>query len=127
MNDGSGFCVTAYAHESSRGHELVLEVCRDSTGPGSMRFSGRNEAELVVHNVLDQDRVVWRWSVGHPDTDDAHTLQLETSACWTWTAPWTDVDGSGRALEDGTYEVAVTSTAQQLRGRPAERARFSVR
>ncbi|MBK5306766.1 MAG: hypothetical protein JJD92_08790 [Frankiaceae bacterium] len=126
LNSGYGFCVDAYATRTPRGHDLVLEVCRDSTGPGSLHFTRELEAELVVHDVLDQDRVVWRWSPGHANDEDAHVLKVETSGCWTWTAQWTDVDSRGRELETGKYEVAVDSTAEQLRAQPEQRAAFTI-
>lgn len=127
ISNGYGFCVDGYAVSTSRGHDLILEVCRDSTGPGSLRFPRELEAELVVHDVLDKDRVVWRWSTGHANDDDVHVLKLETSACWTWTAPWTDVDARGRRLEPSDYAVAVKSAADQLRGMPEQRASFRIR
>jgi hypothetical protein len=126
LNNGYGFCVDGYAAVTPRGHDLILEVCRDSTGPGSLRFPRELEAELVVHDTLDKDRIVWRWSTGHGNDEDVHVLKLETSACWTWTAAWTDVDARGRALEPGRYEVAVTSSADQLHGMPEQRAAFQI-
>jgi hypothetical protein len=126
FEQGYGFCVDAYAVSTARGHDLILEVCRDSTGPGSLRFARELEAELVVHDVLDKDRSVWRWSSGHSNAEDVHGLKVETSACWTWTAAWTNVDARGRELEPGRYEVAVKSTADQLRGMPEQRASFQI-
>ncbi|MDT7572739.1 MAG: hypothetical protein QOE05_2913 [Actinomycetota bacterium] len=126
LSNGYGFCVAGYAVTTARGHDLILEVCRDSTGPGSLRFPRELEADLVVHDTSDRDRAVWRWSTGHPNDEDVHVLKLETSACWTWTAPWTDVDARGRQLDPGSYAVAVSSPADQLRGIAEQRAAFRI-
>ena len=122
----TGYCVSAYAPETSRGHELVLEICRDSTGPGRLRFPRELELDLVVHDPSDKDRVVWQWAAGRSNDQDPHTLSLETGGCWTWTASWTDVDRRGRPLEIGPYELAAVGFATETRNNPAGRVAFDV-
>jgi hypothetical protein len=127
LNTGYGFCPLAYAPATEQGHDLVLEICRDSTGPGSLHFSRLHEVELVVRDAQNPERVVWRWSTGHADASRPHVLETETSACWTWTVAWTDVDARGRQLEAGRYELAATTTARELGGHPTQVVAFAVR
>jgi hypothetical protein len=126
LTNGTGYCLAGYAVATERGHDLVVEVCRDSTGPGRLRFPRELEADLLVHDPSSEDRVVWQWSAGRSNDQDVHSLDVETSACWTWTAPWTDVDAQGRALDPGRYELEVRSRADEVRTYQAERVAFTV-
>ena len=70
--------------------------------------------------------VVWRWSTGHPTSHQPHALTTPAGACWTWTAPWTDVDAAGRPLAAGTYTLTVTSRASEVADLPDETGTFRV-
>src|SRR5213079_716311 len=108
ISSGVHWCVTAAVSRTSRGHDLTLSVCRDSTGGARMHFTHEQEAELTV---VRDDRAVWRWSAGHSNDGDPHGLDVEADGCWTWTAPWTDVDAAGRQLARGQYTLTVATTA----------------
>jgi hypothetical protein len=115
--------VGAVATATDRGHNLTIEICRDSTGPSQLTFARRNEVDLAV---LAGDKTVWRWSVGHADAAAAHTLAADADSCWSWTAPWTDVDASGRRLESGSYALSVTSTAREVSAVDPQQVTFRV-
>ena len=126
VTNGTGYCVTGVVTETARGHDLVVEICRDSTGPGRLRFPRELEVDLVVHEPADKDRAVWQWAAGRTNELDAHALDLETSACWTWTAAWTDVDRAGKPLAEGEYELQVAGHATEVRSVDAVRVPFTI-
>jgi hypothetical protein len=113
----------AIVSPTARGHDLAIEVCRDSTGDGTMTFSRRNEVDLVVSRG---GTAVWRWSTDHPDERAVHTLAVEKNSCWVWTARWTDVDARGRALASGSYTLSVTAAARELSGFTEKTETFEV-
>jgi hypothetical protein len=115
--------MTATVTRTARGHDLSLVVCRDSTGPGQLHYTRRREADLVV---LSAGKPVWQWSAGHEDVADQHVLSVDAEGCWTWTAPWTDVDGRGRGLEPGDYTLAVSTPASELRAFDGQEVAFSI-
>jgi hypothetical protein len=123
VRKSSSWCVTPYAVRTSDGHDLRIEVCRDSTGPGALSFGRRLEVDLVV---LDGTKPVWRWSAGQPDATAPHGLDVGTDGCWSWTAAWTDVDAAGRPLDPGGYTLSVASTARELDGYPPQDVTFRV-
>jgi hypothetical protein len=115
------WCIQPTAALSEAGHDLAVTVCRDQAGDAKLSFSTSREVELQVRRGT---RIVWRWSVGQPETDRPHVLDTPAGACWTWTAPWTDVDGSGRALPSGSYELVATSRANEVAELPEESTTF---
>lgn len=119
----TSWCLTTQAITTKRGHDLRLTLCRDQTGPGTMTFSHGHEVELVVRRGT---REVWRWAAGRPDTGAAHTLQTPATACWEWTAPWTDVDQHGRRLPKGSYSVLAITQAKQIPTLPSDAVAFTV-
>ena len=126
ITSAAGYCLDGQVVRTARGHDLVVRMCRDSTGGGRLRFPRELEADLLVRDPDDRDRVVWQWAAGRTNDSDPHGLNLEASACWTWTAPWTDVDRTGRPLAGGLYELEVVSHATELRTSRADRISFSV-
>jgi hypothetical protein len=117
------WCLTPHVTSTAHGHDLTIEVCRDSTGPGQLTFSRQSEVDLAV---LAGSKTVWRWSVGQPDAAQPHSLQTAADSCWSWTAPWTDVNAAGRALPRGSYTLAVTSAAGELQALHAQTTAFSI-
>jgi hypothetical protein len=117
------WCVTATSVASQRGHDLTMRVCRDQTTDATLSFAKDQEADLEVRHA---GRVVWRWSTGRTATSNAHALATPAGACWVWTAPWTDVDATGRPLGSGSYDLVVTSRADQLADLPTATTTFKV-
>jgi hypothetical protein len=117
------WCITAKVTSTAAGHDLSTVVCRDQTTDSALSFAGNLEADLVVvHN----GRTVWRWSAGHSPLSQAHTLRAPAGSCWSWTTAWTDVDGTGRALPVGSYELVAVSLADQVSELPEERTTFTI-
>jgi hypothetical protein len=117
------WCITPKVTTSATGHDLTVVVCRDQTTDSTLSFGRSLEADLaVVHN----GRTVWRWSAGHPSVQQAHALSTPAGACWSWTTAWTDVDGTGRALPSGSYDLVVVSLADQVAELPDERTTFRI-
>jgi hypothetical protein len=114
-NDGSGrqvpWCVHAAVQPTSDGMVLEAEVCRDGTTAGRLGFDTDHEVDL---EVLDEGRVLWRWSVGRPPVNAPHALDTAATACWSWSAQWTGVDQRGDDLEPGSYTLRIRSHADQL-------------
>ena len=125
VDAASNWCFRAQVTPTARGHDLSVQVCRDSAGAGQLHFSRRLEVDLVV-TAGTGTQSVWRWSTGHPDAAQAHVLDVAAEACWTWTAPWTDVDRDGDALPSGDYTLSVSAQAPELRAFSAPRVTFSI-
>lgn len=126
--DGAGqtradWCVDERVTTSTHGRDLVLELCRDQSGAAPLTFRGAREVDIVVRRG---EREVWRWSVDHPDTGPGHTLDTPSTACWTWTAPWTTVDQHGRPLPRGDYTMLATTQASGVATFPSDAVAFSV-
>jgi hypothetical protein len=117
------WCLTPIATASTRGHDLTVEVCRDTTGPGRLTFSRQQEVDLTV---TSGNRIVWQWSRDQPNAAGKHTLDAAADGCWSWTAPWTDVDAGGRRLAGGSYTLIVTSSAAELQALGPKRTTFSI-
>jgi len=117
------WCQSAVAAPTARGHDLVGELCRDGSSDATLTFPRQQEVELLVRRA--DGTVVWRWSTGHSDAPDGHTLGVARDHCWSWTAPWTDVDDDGRPLPEGTYQLVVRSRADELRGAPEATVTFT--
>jgi len=118
------WCESATVTATSRGHDLVGSFCRDGSADATLTFATQQEVELVVRRA--DGTVVWRWSAGHADAHAPHTLAVARDHCWDWTAPWTDVDAQGRALPSGSYELDVTSRADELRTARVATASFTI-
>lgn len=107
-----GWCLRAKVTPSPAGHDLNLEVCRDSTGSGTLNFPSSLEADL---SISSGSRIVWRWSADHPASASPHARPTATSYCWDWKVAWTDVDQQGRALGHGSYVLSGLSNADELK------------
>lgn len=118
------WCPSATVTGTARGHDLVGTVCRDGSSAATLSFATQQEVELTVQRA--DGTVVWRWSTGHGDAADQHVLAVEADHCWSWTAPWTDVDARGRALSGGSYELVVSSRADELRTAPVATVGFTL-
>lgn len=119
----AGWCLEATAKATEAGHDLALTLCRDQTTASQLTFGDGLESDFVVRRGTTE---VWRWSA-HADTRGAaHVLNVERSACWVWTAPWTDVDGNGRPLPGGDYSLTVLSAAHELAGINDETTPFRI-
>jgi len=127
-SDGSSvavdWCESAVARPTSRGHDLVAEVCRDASADGQLSFGSTHEVELRVQDA--GGRTVWTWSAGHLDEKYPHVLAVQRNHCWDWTAPWTDVDARGVLLPQGTYQLVVAPLARELSAAPEAMASFTV-
>lgn len=118
------WCPKAVVTDTVRGHDLDGQVCRDGSSDARLTFARQQEVELTVRR--SDGTVVWRWSAGHADASSPHTLDVAKDHCWDWTAPWTDVDAQGRVLPSGSYELEVTSRADELRTAPVATASFTL-
>jgi hypothetical protein len=117
------WCEGVAADTSARGHDLTIRVCRGQTA-GRLTFAHTLEAEL---EVLSGETTVWRWSTGHPDVVQRHTLEVAAGACWSWTAAWTDVDARGARLRPGTYTLRVSSRADEVHALMPRTKSFEIR
>lgn len=127
--DGQGtrkridWCIEVTVAATDAGHNLTVTVCRDQTTDSALSFPSNLEADLAV---VRGNRTVWRWSVGHATAAQAHALSTPAGACWSWTSAWTDVDGSGRPLASGSYDLIGSSLATQLTELPNQRTTFRI-
>ncbi|MCU1588932.1 MAG: Intracellular proteinase inhibitor, partial [Frankiales bacterium] len=117
------WCMTAAVTTTEAGHDLTVEVCRDQTTDSALSFDTTREADLVITRAGHE---VWRWSVGHIAKPRTHALQTPAGACWSWTAPWTDVNGAGRPTPSGSYELVGTSLAGELADLPDVSTTFTI-
>jgi hypothetical protein len=123
VDASNDWCYTAQVTKTAAGHDLSVQVCRDSTGAAQLHYARRLEADLTV---VYGTHTVWRWSTGHADAQEPHVLDVAADACWTWTARWTDVDSNGDALPRGDYTLSVSSPATELRAFASPSTRFSI-
>jgi hypothetical protein len=123
FNSSSDWCLAPIVTTTSRGHDLTVQLCRDSTSSGQLTFARTREVELVVRAG---SRTVWRWSTGQPDAAHRHTLDAGADGCWLWTAPWTDVDARGNRLPEGSYTLLVTASATEVTALGAKETSFQV-
>jgi hypothetical protein len=70
----------------------------------------------VSFEVRDGDRTVWRLTGGAATS--SHDLATPANGCWTWSVDWTGTDDAGRPVDRGSYTLAATSAADEVRGRP---------
>ena len=117
------WCIEVAVTATHAGHDLRMTVCRDQTTDSALSFPRSLEADLAV---VQGNRTVWRWSVGHPAAEQAHALSTPAGACWSWTSAWTDVDGSGRPLASGSYDLIGSSLATQVSELPDQRTTFRI-
>lgn len=118
------WCHSALVSATRGGHDLTQQICRDSSSDAMLSFDDARELDLVVQRP--DGKVMWRWSVDHPDAATAHTLAAEREHCWVWTVHWTDVDQGGTALPRGSYTLVVSTTARELGSKPREQADFTI-
>jgi hypothetical protein len=120
----SGWCFTTEVGEPTpSGRRLLLRICRDDTGPGSLTYGDGLETDLAV---LSGQREVWRWSADRSFPEQEHALPAERRYCYTWSVDWTQVDGSGRRLPAGDYTLLATSRAHEVAGTPSHKESFRI-
>jgi hypothetical protein len=110
-----GWCASATATSLSGGVRLQLQLCRDSTGGGTLTFSGTREVDLAVR---DGQRTVWDWAKLHPGSSGPHQLSATANGCWNWSVVWPGVTQSGASSVHGVYTFVGTSTASEMKGSP---------
>lgn len=110
-----GWCATAIATSLSDGVRLHLQLCRDSTGGGTLTFSGTREVDLEVR---DGSRTVWDWAKLHPGSAGPHQLSAIANGCWNWSVLWPDVTQSGAPAGHGVFTFVGTSAANEMKGSP---------
>lgn len=106
-------CTDAWTVGGTNGTPFTLqtEVCSSRTQLTLLNYSGSNEVDL---EILRAGQVVWRWSTWHPDQPDPHKLGLDAQSCIVWAVDWPGVDGQGRKLPAGDYELRATFAAREL-------------
>ena len=118
------WCLLAKARPTPGGVTLVMEVCRDDTLGASLTFQQTRESDLVVRR--SDGKQVWRWSAGHPSSQQRHVLATDAGGCWLWTVTWTEVDQKGSNLPHGTYTLTGTTYADEVQGLNHTDATFTI-
>jgi hypothetical protein len=124
-NTGStiNWCHSALVTKTTGGHTLAAQLCRDGSSGKQLTFQSTREVDLQVKRG---GKTVWRWSVGHTFASEPHVLQVEADHCWRWTLSWGDVDGAGKALPSGNYELWVTSYGAEMAANPETSVGFTL-
>lgn len=117
------WCLTALAQPARGGTQLTVNLCRDSSGGGSLTFETTSEADLTVQR---DGKTVWDWAYDHPARPSSHTLSSPLNGCWNWSLLWPDTTQSGTSAGHGTFTFVATSTAQELTGGPTTSTTFRV-
>lgn len=86
-------------------HTLQLYLCNSTTEDKDLDFSRRDEVDLVVQVG---SKPVWRWSVDHPASADAHVVTVRSGTCTIWETAYPGVDQQGAALAKGLYTLRGT-------------------
>jgi hypothetical protein len=110
-----GWCAAVTTTPVSQGVRLRFQLCRDSTGGGSLSFSGSREVDLTVRQG---GKTIWDWAARHPGGPDTHRLSAKANGCWNWSLVWPDVTQTGASAGHGTFTFAATSTANEMKGAP---------
>ena len=106
-----GWCFAAIARRVANGEQLTVDICRDSTGSGTLSFQTTREVDLTVQRG---GKTVWDWARDHPAVSDPHQLSAAAHGCWDWTLVWPDITQSGKSAGHGTYTFLATSMAKEL-------------
>jgi hypothetical protein len=116
------WCLDVVATPLSNGVQLHVELCRDSTGGGTLSFSGSREVDLAVKQGK---RTVWDWAALHPGGSDAHQLSEPANGCMNWSVVWPDITTAGSTAGHGDFTFVGTSTADEMQGTPRESVDFA--
>ena len=117
-----GWCMDVTATPVSDGVRLHVQLCRDSTGGGSLSFDGTREVDLSVRQGT---KTVWDWATLHPGSSGPHRLSEPANGCMNWSLVWPDVTTAGQPAGHGSFTFVGTSTANEMKGKPDESAAFS--
>ncbi|HET6818351.1 MAG TPA: hypothetical protein VFH66_14080 [Mycobacteriales bacterium] len=121
LQSAVGWCAAVTATPLSRGVRLQFQLCRDSTGRGTLTFPGTREVDFAV----DQgSRTIWDWAKLHPGGAGTHQLSANANGCWNWSLLWPDVTQTGASAGHGTFTFVGTSTANEMKGAPEYSATF---
>ncbi|HET6909499.1 MAG TPA: hypothetical protein VFH54_09190 [Mycobacteriales bacterium] len=120
-NQEVGWCFAAVAHRVTSGEQLTVDLCRDSTGSGTLTFDTTREVDLTVQR---NGKTVWDWARDHPARSDQHQLTAASHDCWDWTLVWPDINQSGANAGHGTFTFVATSTAKELSTGPTQTTTF---
>ncbi|HET7309834.1 MAG TPA: hypothetical protein VFJ17_00750 [Mycobacteriales bacterium] len=115
LQSAVGWCAAVTATPLSHGVRLQLQLCRDSTGGGTLTFSGTREVDLAIR---ESGRTVWDWAKLHPGSAGTHQLSAAANGCWNWSLVWPDETQSGTSAGHGTFTFVGTSTANEMKGAP---------
>jgi hypothetical protein len=85
--------------------ELAETVCRlPNRGTGTLLSDTGQQAEFSVHS---QDAyTMWTWSTGHRFSKRGTSITVPAGSCVRWHVSWTVVDGKGRPLAAGAYNLS---------------------
>lgn len=118
----SGWCLGAAdpVRRTDGTWSLAALACPGATSPKDpLAFATDVEADVVVTGSTG---VVWRWSDGVRARPGSHTVAAGSPKCWSWSTTWPGVDGAGRPVPSGRYQVTVrldTTTAVAHQGASA--------
>lgn len=121
LSSSVGWCLTALTQRTSNGVRLTVDLCRDSTGPGTLTFAGSREVDLAV---VRNGKVVWNWAHAHPGRADRHQLSSPANGCWDWSLVWSGQTNDSTAAPRGGLTFVATSTSDDMQGKPSESTTF---
>jgi len=117
-----GWCLTVLATPVSDGVQLLVQLCRDSTGGGTLSYSGSREVDLAVRQG---NRTLWDWATLHPGGNEAHRMSVPANGCWNWSLDWPDVTTAGGSAGHGNFTFVGISTADEMKGGDSQSVAFS--
>jgi len=118
-----GWCVDAVVRRVSGGEQLTIDVCRDSSGGGTLTFDTTHEVDLMVQR---NGKTVWDWAHDHPARSDPHQLASAADGCWDWSLVWPDISQTGEGAGHGNFTFIATSMAHELAASPSQSATFTL-
>jgi hypothetical protein len=122
LKNAVGWCLDVFATPLSHGVRLHMQLCRDSTGGGTLSFASTREVDLAIKQGK---RTVWDWAALHPGGSDAHQLSEPANGCMNWSVTWPDITTAGSTAGHGDFTFVGTSTADEMQGNPSESVDFA--
>lgn len=122
LENSVGWCLEVTAKPVSGGVRLHIQLCRDSTGGGSLSFDGTREVDLAVQQA---GRTVWDWATLHPGSSGPHQFSEPANGCMNWSLVWPGVTTGGESAGHGSFTFVGTSTANEMKGKPNESVDFA--